>query len=240
MSCRLCQVFIDTIVFFPGDTEHAESAVSLYTPWSHQATLALINLYRKYEAEFENPLNKKKEIWRNITTELVKLGHKYSQNKVESKFRSMVRSHNAVRQNKKKTGAKRKTFQYYPQMEQLLAKRHDINPPFVSGSSVPEPSTSKPDTTPQKPSEKPVGERSITSSESEGDSSLVLSETKNAKRKRQKRARQSKNSSEESLQLLREMEEQRIEDNRQREVNRDRRAKARDDLMREFLNILKN
>ena len=49
-------MFIDTVVvFFPGDTEHAEGAVSLYTPWSHQATLALIHLYRKYEAEFENP-----------------------------------------------------------------------------------------------------------------------------------------------------------------------------------------
>ena len=72
-------------------------------------------------------------------------GHMYSQNNVESKWRSLLKSHKDVRDNKKRTGAKRKSFRFYQEIEEIIAKRHDINPPFTGGSGCPLPKESDKD-----------------------------------------------------------------------------------------------
>lgn len=55
---------------------------------------------------------------------------------MEGKWRSLLASHKDLSLNKKKTGQKRKTFQYFEKIDNIISKRHDINPPFTSGSSL--------------------------------------------------------------------------------------------------------
>ncbi|XP_062567659.1 uncharacterized protein LOC134229893 isoform X1 [Saccostrea cucullata] len=103
--------------------------------WTREATELLISLYEEHEEELENPRNKKKDIWKKITAELNEAGYKYVQSKVEGKWRSLLASHKDLSLNKKRTGQKRKTFQYFEKIDNIIAKRHDINPPFTSESS---------------------------------------------------------------------------------------------------------
>lgn len=63
-------------------------------------------------------------------------GFKFSQNQVEGKWRSLIASHKTLRDNKTKTGQKRKTFQYYERTSAIVSNRHDIKPPFLSGTDV--------------------------------------------------------------------------------------------------------
>ncbi len=55
-----------------------------------------------------------KHLWEEITAELKQLGH--------------------IKMNRKKTGATRKIFLYYSEMDNIIGKRHDIGPPMVSGT----------------------------------------------------------------------------------------------------------
>ena len=71
---------------------------------------------------------------REITKKLNDAGYEFTQLKVENKWRSLVQSHKDIKDSKKKTGEKRKTFQYHERLENILSKRHDIQPPFTSSS----------------------------------------------------------------------------------------------------------
>uniref|UniRef100_A0A8W8MTI2 Myb/SANT-like DNA-binding domain-containing protein n=1 Tax=Magallana gigas TaxID=29159 RepID=A0A8W8MTI2_MAGGI len=104
--------------------------------WSRDATELLISLYEDYEQELEDPRKKKKDTRKKITAALNEAGYKYVQNKVEGKWRGLLALHKDLSLNKKKTGQKRKTFQYFEKIDNILSKRHNINPPFTSGSSL--------------------------------------------------------------------------------------------------------
>ena len=58
-------------------------------------------------------------------------------------MRNLISSHQAILLNKNKTGAGRKSFQFFEEMNEILRKRHDINPPFASGSGCTATSTPK-------------------------------------------------------------------------------------------------
>ena len=104
--------------------------------WPREAVELLISLYEEFEAQLEDPKTRKKDIWYKIARRLHAANYDYSQNKVESKWRSLLKSHKDIRDNRKKTGSRRKIFQFYKRIEPIVAKRHDINPPFVAGSAM--------------------------------------------------------------------------------------------------------
>ncbi|XP_048770690.1 uncharacterized protein LOC125676862 isoform X2 [Ostrea edulis] len=104
--------------------------------WSREATELLIHLYEEYEEKMEDPRKKKKDIWKLITQGLKNGGFEFSQTKVEGKWRSLIASHKTLRDNKTKTGQKRKTFQHFERIDAILAKRHDVHPLLLSGSDV--------------------------------------------------------------------------------------------------------
>ena len=61
-------------------------------------------------------------------------GYPYSQNQVESKWRL----HNISQ-----TGTKRKSFQYFEGIDDIVRKRQDINPPYIQGSGATLPKQTK-------------------------------------------------------------------------------------------------
>ena len=93
-------------------------------------------LYEEFEAELEDPKTRKKTNGTKSQGWLHAANYNYSQNKVESKWRSLLKSHKTIRDNQKTTGSRQKTFQFYSRIESIVAKRHDINPPFVAGSAM--------------------------------------------------------------------------------------------------------
>lgn len=94
----------------------------------------LISLYKEYADEMDNPARKKRDIWIAITEKMSTSGYNYTQNKIECKWRNLVKCFKQVKDNKESTGGKRRKFQYYEELCEILCKRHDLNPPFVGGS----------------------------------------------------------------------------------------------------------
>ena len=137
-------------------------------------------------------------------------GYEFTQLKVENKWRSLVQSHKDIKDSKKKTGEKRKTFQYHERLENILSKRHDIQPPFTSSSL-----------------DNNEEDKTSTSSEESKSSSI------SAVKRRGKRKQATNNDT--VIQALKDIEKIRKLERDEREE----RAQERNALLREFLNILK-
>lgn len=212
----------------------------------------MISLYEDYEQELKDPREKKKDTWRKITAALNEAGYKYVQNKVEGKWRSLLASHKDLSLNKKKTGQKRKTFQYFEKIDNIISKRHDINPPFTSGSSLQNQKEAKFST--KQLDKNVIGCTSIgftiqtdeyTMSNSESgkhanENTETLSKSTTARRRRENRKMNNENNSGNVLvEYLKEIEKQRKEEYKERERKRDQRAQEKNDIMRELLEIMK-
>ncbi len=91
----------------------------------------------------EDRRTKKKEVWQKMTKLMTKRGYNVSTYQVENKWNNLVKSHKDIQSNKRTSGGKRKTFQYFKEMDEILLKRHDINPPFTDGTKTSNHSTSK-------------------------------------------------------------------------------------------------
>ena len=88
--------------------------------WTTAATKYLISLYEVHEAQMEDPRKKKKDIWEVIYKEMAAKGYKYSAKQLEAKWKNLTKSHKDIIDNKTKTGAKRKTFQYFEEIERIF------------------------------------------------------------------------------------------------------------------------
>ncbi|KAJ8310007.1 hypothetical protein KUTeg_011872 [Tegillarca granosa] len=107
-----------------------------YTSWPKEAILLLISLYKEFEEKLEDPRQRKKDTWKIITQKIQEKGYFFSQNKVESKWRSLILSHKEVRKNNTQSGKRRKTFQFFQEIEEILCKRHDIYPTQLAGTGM--------------------------------------------------------------------------------------------------------
>ena len=239
------------------DASQEDNSQMTYSAWPDEAVRYLISLYSEYESDLEDPRKKKKDIWKVITEKMNSKGHMYSQNKVESKWRSLLKSHKDVRDNKKRTGAKRKSFRFYQEIEEIIAKRHDINPPFTGGSGCPLPKESDKDdcsktgsdvstNLEQQPKSRGADENekdSPFSSDNVDDldaSSSKLSGTKGAIRKRENRKRcREPDVPSQMLEFLKEAEEKRIELYRERQKERREQDAAKIELLKEIVSSLK-
>ena len=215
--------------------------------------------------------SKKKNVWATITRDMNKAGYNYTQNQIENKWKTLLRSHKAIVDNRKQTGGKRKTFQYFEEIQNIVGKRHDITPPLiVSSTQYSNVACAKSsDKIPYKRRNKVTSSLSckqIKASEcgkaaekyqteeeniSEGKeetmldtsrgSSLELSTSDSARKRRERRKQVSEESNValKTLQFLREMEAQRKAEHEAAETEKAKRAKERNEILRELIGALK-
>ncbi|XP_022311336.1 uncharacterized protein LOC144619854 isoform X2 [Crassostrea virginica] len=224
----------------PTRPENEASDVEDSSPCT--STELLINLYEENENEMEDPRHKKKDIWKRITQGLQNAGFDFTQVKVEGKWRSLIASHKMLRDNKTKTGQKRKTFQYFERIDAILAKRHDVNPSFLSGSDLK--STVK--TTFSTRSEcshtsslEETSDMKKAEDSSSSDTEKNVAEISN-KRLSACRRREKRKLSDSLIDVVTKIEEQRKAEREERERKKDARAKEKNEILKQFLEILKN
>lgn len=210
--------------------------------WSREATELLIDLYEKHEEALEDPRKKKKDVWMLITGKINEAGYMFSQSKVEGKWRSLLASHKDLRISKSRTGQKRKSFQYFEKIDQILSKRHDVNPPFTSGSEIHRDKTSKFSTKTNCTASAAEAESSSTgvsdNMEAEEEAEITRKSASARRRQEKRKMAADSNSVTKVIEFLQDMEKQRKEDREERERKRDERAKEKNDLFREFLAVL--
>lgn len=205
-----------------GDVE--ETIEPTNSCWSREAIHLLISLYQIHEEALENPSNKKKHIWKIITETMQAKGYCFKQSTVESKWRNLLQSHKDVRNNNSKSGKKRKTFQYFDNIEEIVAKRHDINPVFLAGSHCQDTQV-----TPRK-----VVYRAHKETDETSNDDTSPSTSKSTKRKRKSEAAQ--DTGQQLLEFIKEKEERLMQYREEKERRKDERAKDRNDLLRELIN----
>lgn len=155
----------------------------------------------------------------------------FTQNKIECKWRSLVQSHKDILHNRQETGQKRKCFQFYKEMEEILSKRHDINPPVTAGTGL---KTSE--------SNKKMKFSTKVSPSTSSSSSSSLEDDKEEKigKRPPKKSYKHDSSDNEVIEYLKEMEKRQKEAWLEREKRKDERANERNNLLREFLKVFKN
>ena len=205
--------------YVSGEVDSQESANPNYSYWSSEATKCLISLYAEFQDEMESTSTKKKDVWLKISHRMKEAGFECSVPKMEAKWRNLVKSHKTLIDNKKHTGSKRKTFQYFEEMAEILMKRHDINPPVIGGSGI----------------SKVVQEDTAETLES-SDGERKKSNTPSAKKRRVARC-SGKEGNEAILEFLKEIETQRKKEQQERE-RRSERAERRDRLLERLIEKL--
>ena len=198
--------------------------------WSREATELLIDLYEKHEEALEDPRKKKKDVWMLITGKINEAGYMFSQSKVERKWRSLLASHKGLRISKSRTGQKRKSFQCFEKIEQILSKRPDVNPPFTSGSEIHRDKTSKFSTKTNCTTSAAEAESSSTgisdNMEAEVEAEITRKSASARRRQEKRKMAADSNSVTKVMEFLQE-EKQRTEDREERERKRDERAKEK-------------
>ena len=174
-----------------------------------------------------------------MTATLRAQGYNFSAMQVEQKWRNLVKSHKRIQQNKSKTGAKRMKFHYYEEMENIMAKRHDFNPPVLAGTgvlpaktrtgSVAENAASVCDNTDESDSDEDEEKRKIKG----------VGQGKTYSSRLSFKPRPRNNQSDPFIAALEKLEEQRKKENEEKERKRNERAEARNKLLKDFLNALK-
>lgn len=213
--------------------------------WPREAVLLLISLYKEFEEVLEDPKQRKKDIWKIITDKMTENGYNFTQNKVESKWRSLLQSHKDIRVNNASSGKKRKTFQYYEEIEEIVAKRHDIYPKVKAGSDIPceiskcystKSTDSSPESLHSDASELKFPE--LTKSVDNGPTETSRNKGKEA-RTRNVKKQQEEDTGQQVLQFLKESESRRRQESEDRERKRDERAKERNEIFKQILDVLR-
>ena len=218
-------IFQKPLLNVPGEVESQASGA--YSFWPTEATKCLIATYSLYEDELESNSFRKKDVWQKIMMKMHDAGFKYSVTKIESKWRNLVKSHKQIIDNKKKTDGKRRNFQYFEEINDILSKRHDINPTSVCGLRLKLNSLS----------EKERDEETLDDTSTD-NGSTNLSQTVSAKKRRENRRKLENSTQQQTLDLLKRMEEQRRIEYEERERKQEERAERRDRLLQKLIDKL--
>ena len=110
-----------------GGEEEAEKGI-----WTTAATLMLIALYK----EINKPKMKRKTLWENLSTELNKHGYDFTVQKIENNWKSRKNAYRKKKDNAKRTGEGRTTFQFESQLDDIYGEDHDTEPVYLAGTDI--------------------------------------------------------------------------------------------------------
>ena len=113
-----------------GDVEAGKTLKT----WTWPAVSLLISQYKDHQDDIDNP--ELQENWAKISAMLKDEDYSVTPQQAEIKWKSFLRSHKDFISHKSRSGAKCKTFQYNDEWEDIVARRHDMNPLFVEGTGV--------------------------------------------------------------------------------------------------------
>ncbi|KAJ8940275.1 hypothetical protein NQ314_010770 [Rhamnusium bicolor] len=108
------------------------------TAWSHNATLILIDLYKRYRNKvgtFE--IRNLKKQWEVIASEVNSiLNNNFTPAQVENQWRVLERYYKKVIDNNNKTGRSQKLFTYEKEMDEIYEKKRNMHPELLLDSNI--------------------------------------------------------------------------------------------------------
>jgi hypothetical protein len=188
------------------------------TSWTRNATLLLIDLYKKYKDQILSGKIRKKVVWERIGKQMREEGYSFNSDQVAGRWKSLLRAYKNVKDHNKKSGNGKKTYEYENELNDILGNDPVINPSFTLSSS----------------SDIPTEKRKVAESddsEIEASSEQATCSTSAPKKKLVKRGTERN----EMMQVFKDyISEQREERRRREELQREKIG-----LMRELIDVMK-
>ncbi|XP_056013267.1 uncharacterized protein LOC125672779 isoform X1 [Ostrea edulis] len=104
--------------------------------WTRNATLLLIDLYKKYKDQILSGKIRKKVVWERITNQMRKEGYSFHSEQVAGRWKSLLRAYKNVKDYNKKFGSGKKTYEYENELDDILGNDPIINPTFTLSSDT--------------------------------------------------------------------------------------------------------
>lgn len=96
--------------------------------WDQKSILFLLSKYSERLAKFRNPTIKKITLWREIEKEFDKIGvSQVNAQMIDHKFRNLKTRYKNIKNNNKKTGRGRQSWEWYQQMAEILENDKCVN-----------------------------------------------------------------------------------------------------------------
>lgn len=123
-------MFVEFLVL-PSTSTNINQSES--TCWSRNSTLLLIDAYKQLRNKVGTlEVKNMKRLWEIIAEFINKeIGVNFTHAHVENRWRVIERNYKKTVDNNNKTGRARKFFEYEKEMDEIFAKKHNVNPELL-------------------------------------------------------------------------------------------------------------
>lgn len=88
----------------------------------------LFALYKDHQDAFKSTSIKNDVVWDKIRNQMKTDGYNFTKTQIKDKWTNMRKQYIRIKDNNKQTGAERKTYRYYDEMDELYGNKPNINP----------------------------------------------------------------------------------------------------------------
>lgn len=110
--------------------------VGIEFSWDRKSTHLLLENYRRLKSQFRDPKTKKKSLWTRIKEVFAKHNYKVTEDTLDRKWRNMKKTYTVIKDNTKRTGRGRVSWEHYDDFEDIYAEDRTVNIPKIISSTV--------------------------------------------------------------------------------------------------------
>jgi alpha-acetolactate decarboxylase len=104
--------------------------------WNKNATLMLLNLYKKYMKQFASTTTKNDKVWQELAKDMKTQKFFYSSVQCRDKFKYLKMRYVKKKDNmKRETGTENFKFDYFDEMDEIFGKKPNVTPVAIASSS---------------------------------------------------------------------------------------------------------
>ncbi|XP_012057134.1 PREDICTED: protein PFC0760c-like [Atta cephalotes] len=106
--------------------------------WNEKAVFLMLEEYKKRAERFRNPENKKKQLWQEISDEMIKYGYKVKADAINKKFRNLKMRYLIIKNSDKKKISRsgRMSWIYFDIMSEIVFADSSVNSNLAMASAV--------------------------------------------------------------------------------------------------------
>lgn len=117
-------------------TEAEDSKVSRIK-WTRYGILRLIDLRKKFEPQFQSTITKNDTVWKQLAAEMKNENINVTPLQCQDKWKYLKCKYNAKKDNMSSrcSGEDALRFEFFPEMDNFLGKKHNVTPVALASSS---------------------------------------------------------------------------------------------------------
>ncbi|XP_011136062.1 uncharacterized protein LOC105181165 isoform X2 [Harpegnathos saltator] len=111
--------------------DEQKSAIAV---WNDKAVKLLFTLYKDHQDDFKSTSIKNNSVWDKIGNKMKSEKYNFTRTQIKDKWINMRKHYMRVKDYNKQTGAERKTYRYYDEMDKLYGNKPNVNPIAIASN----------------------------------------------------------------------------------------------------------